>query len=151
VSRVLNCQHHVSWVRAVEGGLHQCILCTAVVTKKDVYPKLEDLPEDFVRRWDAHEATQHRALQRAEHTGGEAARPAPTAPAAAPATATVAPTATPAATATATPTPTPTATATTTTAAEQTEAEESPTPPPIPRAPGPPRISVPPADPHPHG
>jgi hypothetical protein len=146
VSRVLNCQHHVSWVRAVEGGLHQCILCTAVVTKKDVYPKLEDLPEDFVRRWDAHE--QHRALQRAEHTGGEAAGPsapaAPTARSRQPSPpvrggegedARPIPTATPAATA----------------AAEQTEAEESPTPPPIPRAPSPPRISVPPADPHPHG
>jgi hypothetical protein len=144
VSRVLNCQHHVSWVRAVEGGLHQCILCTAVVTKKDVYPKLEDLPEDFVRRWDAHE--QHRALQRAEHTGGEAAGPS------APATPTArsrqpSPPVRGGEGEDARPIPTATATA----AAEQTEAEESPTPPPIPRAPGPPRISVPPADPHPHG
>jgi hypothetical protein len=55
---VLNCQHHVQWVRPVEGGLHQCILCQQVVTKKDVYPKLEDLPAEFRARWDAHEATR---------------------------------------------------------------------------------------------
>jgi hypothetical protein len=55
---VLNCQHHISWVRAVDGGLHQCILCTRVVTKKDVSPPLEELPEEFRRRWDAHEATR---------------------------------------------------------------------------------------------
>jgi len=55
---VLTCQHHIQWVRQVAGGLHQCILCTQVVTKKDVWPKLEDLPEEFRRRWDAHEATR---------------------------------------------------------------------------------------------
>ncbi len=55
---MLNCQHHIQWVREVPGGLHQCILCTQVVTKKDVQPKLEDLPEEFSRCWDAHEATR---------------------------------------------------------------------------------------------
>jgi len=55
---VLTCQHHIQWVRQVAGGLHQCILCTQVVTKKDVWPKLEDLPEEFRRRWEAHEATR---------------------------------------------------------------------------------------------
>jgi hypothetical protein len=55
---VLNCPHHVQWVRPVAGGLHQCILCFQVVGKKDVYPKLEELPEEFRRRWDAHEATR---------------------------------------------------------------------------------------------
>lgn len=55
---VLNCQHHIQWVREVAGGLHQCILCQQVVTRKDVYPKLEDLPDDFRKRWDAHEATR---------------------------------------------------------------------------------------------
>jgi hypothetical protein len=60
---VLTCQHHIQWVREVEGGLHQCILCTQVVTKKDVIPKLEDLPEEFARRWDAHEATRAAASQ----------------------------------------------------------------------------------------
>jgi hypothetical protein len=29
-----------------------------VVTKKDVYPKLEDLTDEFRRRWDEHEATR---------------------------------------------------------------------------------------------
>jgi hypothetical protein len=57
-STVLNCQHHVSWVVEVAGGLHQCILCTRVVGKKDVYPKLEDLPAEFQRRWDDWEARQ---------------------------------------------------------------------------------------------
>lgn len=55
---MLTCQHHIQWVRQVAGGLHQCILCTQVVTKKDIYPKLEDLPEEFRRRWEAHEATR---------------------------------------------------------------------------------------------
>ena len=55
---MLNCPHHVQWVRPVAGGLHQCILCFQVVTKKDVYPKLEELSEDFRRRWDTHEATR---------------------------------------------------------------------------------------------
>jgi hypothetical protein len=55
---VLPCVHHVQWVRAVPGGLHQCILCQQVVTAKDVYPKLEDLPEEFRRRWEEHEATR---------------------------------------------------------------------------------------------
>jgi hypothetical protein len=55
---VLTCSHHIQWVRPVDGGLHQCILCTQVVTKKDVYPRLEDLPDEFRRRWDAHEATR---------------------------------------------------------------------------------------------
>jgi hypothetical protein len=60
---VLNCQHHVSWVREVAGGLHQCILCTRVVTKAEVYPKLEDLPLEFQRRWDAWEEKQREAAQ----------------------------------------------------------------------------------------
>ena len=55
---MLTCVHHVQWVRRVPGGLHQCIQCTQVVTKKDVYPKLEDLTDDFRRRWEEHEATR---------------------------------------------------------------------------------------------
>lgn len=55
---MLNCQHHISWIRRVENGLHQCNLCQQVVTKKDVYPKLEDLPPEVLRRWDEHEATR---------------------------------------------------------------------------------------------
>jgi hypothetical protein len=57
---VLTCVHHIQWIREVPGGLHQCIQCFQVVAKKDVYPKLEDLPEDVRRRWDAHEATAGR-------------------------------------------------------------------------------------------
>src|SRR5512138_3696488 len=53
---VLTCVHHVQWVRPVPGGLHQCILCQKVVGRAEVYPKLDDLPEEFRRRWDAHEA-----------------------------------------------------------------------------------------------
>jgi len=34
------------------------MLCQQVVTAKDVYPKLEDLPEEFRRRWEEHEATR---------------------------------------------------------------------------------------------
>jgi hypothetical protein len=55
---VLNCPHHIQWVRPVPGGLHQCIQCFQVVTKKDVIPKFEDLPEEFRRLWDMHEATR---------------------------------------------------------------------------------------------
>ncbi len=55
---MLTCVHHIQWVREVQGGLHQCIHCFQVVARKDVYPKLEDLPPDVSRRWDAHEATR---------------------------------------------------------------------------------------------
>jgi hypothetical protein len=51
------CQHHVQWVREIPGGLHQCGLCSELVAWKDVYPKPEDLTEDFRSRWRAHEAT----------------------------------------------------------------------------------------------
>jgi hypothetical protein len=57
---VLTCVHHVQWVRRVPGGLHQCIQCTQIVTKKDVYPKFEELPDDFQRRWEEHETTRDR-------------------------------------------------------------------------------------------
>jgi hypothetical protein len=55
---VLNCPHHVQWVRRVPGGLHQCIQCFRVVTRQDIYPKYEDLTDEFRRRWDEHEATR---------------------------------------------------------------------------------------------
>lgn len=57
---MLNCVHHVQWVQEVADGLHQCILCQQVVQKKDVYPKFEDLPEAFRRRWDEHEARREK-------------------------------------------------------------------------------------------
>ncbi len=53
---MLTCVHHIQWVREVPGGLHQCILCHQILTAKDVYPRLEDLPEELRRRWEAHEA-----------------------------------------------------------------------------------------------
>lgn len=52
---MLACTHFVSWVKPVEGGKHQCLYCRERVTKKDIYPKFEDLGPDFQRRWDAHE------------------------------------------------------------------------------------------------
>lgn len=43
------------WVVPVRGGLHACIQCKQVVTKKDVTPAFADLPRDFQERWEAHE------------------------------------------------------------------------------------------------
>lgn len=54
------CVHHIQWVRELPDGLHQCIQCGQAVAAKDVYPKLEELPDDFRRRWEAHEATRSR-------------------------------------------------------------------------------------------
>ncbi len=65
---VLNCPHHIQWIRPVEGGLHQCIHCWQVVTRKDVYPKLEDLTPELRARWEAHEARG--APQEAAATAG---------------------------------------------------------------------------------
>jgi hypothetical protein len=52
------CLHHVQWVRTVPGGLHKCIICGEIVGWKDVYPKPEDLSEEYRTRWRAHEATR---------------------------------------------------------------------------------------------
>jgi len=41
--------------------MHRCILCGEIVGWKDVYPKPEDLTEDFRARWRAHEATREAA------------------------------------------------------------------------------------------
>ncbi len=70
---VLTCVHHVQWVREIPGGLHQCIQCHQVVGRKDVHPKLEDLPPEFRRRWDEHEATRPAAGDAA--SGGDAGPP----------------------------------------------------------------------------
>ena len=51
------CLHHVQWIRPIPGGLHQCVLCGEAVGWEDVYPKPEDLTEDFRSRWRAHEAS----------------------------------------------------------------------------------------------
>ncbi len=53
----MNCPHHVQWVVPVAHGLHQCIQCYEVVTRKDVTPKFEELPPEMQARWDAHEKT----------------------------------------------------------------------------------------------
>ncbi len=75
-SRVMNCPHHVSWLIPVRHGLHQCIQCWQVVTRKDIIPKFEDLSQEFQRRWEAHEKS-------GEPTGPASVPPAkPAAPAA---------------------------------------------------------------------
>jgi hypothetical protein len=58
---MLNCVHHVQWVREVPGGLHQCLQCLQVVGAKEVTPRFEDLPEEFRLRWHAHEASREAA------------------------------------------------------------------------------------------
>ncbi len=53
---MLSCTHHVSWVVQESGGRHRCLYCRALVTRKDVYPKWDDLGPDFQAKWTAHEA-----------------------------------------------------------------------------------------------
>lgn len=55
---VLNCPHHIQWIRRAPDGVHQCILCHQAVSKKDVYPRFEDLSAEAQRRWEEHEATR---------------------------------------------------------------------------------------------
>src|SRR6185436_7319755 len=52
---MLACTHHVTWIAPAEGGKHQCLYCREFVTKKDIFPKWDDLGPDFQKRWDAHE------------------------------------------------------------------------------------------------
>jgi len=54
----LNCPHHVMWVVPVEQGLHQCIQCGKVVTRKDITPNFEDLSPELRQRWETHERGQ---------------------------------------------------------------------------------------------
>ena len=54
---MLACTHHVAWIRQVAGGKHQCSYCKAVVAKKEIYPKFEELGAEFQAKWDAHEKT----------------------------------------------------------------------------------------------
>ncbi len=53
---MLTCPHHVMWVRRIDGGKHLCTYCKSVVAKKDIYPKFDDLGEEFQATWNAHEA-----------------------------------------------------------------------------------------------
>ncbi len=55
---LLGCIHNVSWVVPVEGGKHQCLYCREIVTKKQIYPKFEDLGPDYQKAWDAHEGAK---------------------------------------------------------------------------------------------
>ena len=52
---MLACTHHVAWLKPVAGGKHQCGNCKAVVAKKDIYPKFEELGAEFQARWEQHE------------------------------------------------------------------------------------------------
>jgi hypothetical protein len=52
---MLACTHHVTWLAPAEGGKHQCLYCREMVTKKDIFPKWDDLGPDFQKRWEAHE------------------------------------------------------------------------------------------------
>jgi len=54
---MLGCIHNVSWVVPAEGGKHQCLYCRELVTKKQIYPKFEDLGPEYQKKWDAHEGT----------------------------------------------------------------------------------------------
>jgi len=51
---MLACIHYVSWVVPIDGGKHQCLYCRETVSKKDIYPKFEDLGLDYQTRWDRH-------------------------------------------------------------------------------------------------
>lgn len=51
----LACIHHVSWLSPVPGGKHECLYCREIVTKKDIYPKFENLGVEFQQKWDLHE------------------------------------------------------------------------------------------------
>ncbi|WP_248354393.1 hypothetical protein [Anaeromyxobacter oryzae] len=74
---MLTCVHHISWIRPVDGGLHQCILCHQVVGRKDVYPKLEDLPPEVARRWEEHERSAAPKDATAAPAKGAATSPGP--------------------------------------------------------------------------
>ena len=44
---MLACLHNVSWVVPAPGGKHQCLYCKAIVAKKDIYPKWDDLGTEY--------------------------------------------------------------------------------------------------------
>jgi len=72
----MNCTHHLMWIVPVRSGLHQCIQCWQVVTRKDVAAKFEDLPPAFQRRWQEHEKNGQPATSAASPSR-EPARAAP--------------------------------------------------------------------------
>lgn len=88
---MLACIHFVSWVVPVDGGKHRCNYCRETVTKKQVYPKFEDLGAAYQQAWDAHEGPSAAAAPAPAPAHGAPAAaaakpvPAPAAPPAAPA------------------------------------------------------------------
>jgi hypothetical protein len=52
---MLGCIHHVQWLLPAPEGRWRCNNCKAPVTRKDVYPRFDELGEDFARRWELHE------------------------------------------------------------------------------------------------
>lgn len=52
---MLACTHHVSWLTAAPGGKWICGNCKAVLAKKDLYPKFDELGPEFQSRWERHE------------------------------------------------------------------------------------------------
>jgi hypothetical protein len=52
---MLACIHNASWVIPAPNRQHQCLYCKAFVTKKDIYPKWDDLGADYQKLWDVHE------------------------------------------------------------------------------------------------
>ena len=52
---MLGCIHHVQWLLPAPEGKWHCNNCKAPVTRREVYPKFEDLGPDFLARWEAHE------------------------------------------------------------------------------------------------
>ena len=58
----MNCPHHIMWIVEREHGLHQCIQCQQVVTRKDVTPRFEDLGPLLQQRWQAHETSGQPAV-----------------------------------------------------------------------------------------
>ena len=52
---MLGCIHHVQWLLASAERQWRCNNCKAIVTRREVYPKFEELGPDFAARWEAHE------------------------------------------------------------------------------------------------
>jgi hypothetical protein len=74
---MLACVHHVTWVAPAPTGKHQCQYCKEFVTKKDIYPKWEDLGAEFQAKWDRHERGETDVKAAADAVAGTAAGAAP--------------------------------------------------------------------------
>lgn len=67
---MLACTHHVSWLKPADGGKWTCGYCKSVVTKKDIYPKFDELGPTFQARWEGHEKGESLAPAPAPTAGG---------------------------------------------------------------------------------